>query len=204
MIQQIFTAFILGLVGGVIPGPVLAATFTEILQSGFSKSLRIVFWGMLTETVAAFVCLVTFSSLGLPQFFFYVLSFIGAGILVWIAIQLWQIRSLGLEEKVHFGVGKIVTMILANGELWIYWITVCIPKAIILGEQIRYGQFIFLLIVEVGWLISTVLVVFAFSWFRGVLSNPRVVPFMFKFFSVVFVYFALSMLYTSLIYFFQS
>jgi threonine/homoserine/homoserine lactone efflux protein len=201
MTQQILTALILGLIGGVIPGPVLAATFTEILQSGFLKSLRIVFWAMLTESFVALVSLVIFSSLGLPKSFFYALSFIGAGILVWIAVQLWKIKNLLLEEKVHFGVGKIAIMILANGVLWTYWITVCIPKAIALGGQIQYGEFLFLLLVEIGWLISTVLVAFAFSWFRGILSNPRVVPFLFKFFSVVFVYFALNMLYTSINFF---
>lgn len=203
MAQQIFTAVVLGLIGGVIPGPVLAATCTEILQSGFPRSLRIIFWAMLTETVIALVSLVVLSSFGLSQSFFYALSFVGAGILIWIATQLWKIKNLDLGEKVHFGVGKIAAMILANGVLWTFWITVCVPKAVILGEQIRYGQFLFLLLVEVGWLISTVGVALAFSWFRGILSNPRAIPFMFKFFSLVFVYFALSMLYTSVIFFFH-
>lgn len=201
MTQQIFTAFVLGLVGGIIPGPVLAATFTEIVQSGFRKSLRIIFLAMLTETAIALTCLIVFSSLGLSQSFFYALSFIGAGILIWIATQLWKIKSLDLTEKVHFGVGKIAAMILANGVLWTFWITICIPKAIALGEQIRYGQFLFLLIVEIGWLISTIGVAFVFSWFRGLLSNPRVIPFMFKFFSAVFIYFAINMLYTNIVFF---
>ncbi len=191
----------LGLVGGVVPGPVLAATFTEILQSGFSRSLRIILWALLVETAVALASLVALSSLGLSQSFFYALSFIGAGILVWIATQLWKIRSLDLGEKVHFGVGKIAAMILANGVLWTFWITVCIPKAIVLGGQIHYGQYLFLLLVEVGWLISTIGVALAFSWFRGILSNPQVVPFMFKLFSAIFVYFALSMLYTSTVFF---
>jgi len=201
MAQQILTAFILGIVGGIIPGPVLAATCTEILQSGFSKSLRIIFWAMLVETSVALVSLVILSSMGLPESFFYALSFIGAGILIWIATQLWKIRSLDLGEKVHFGIGKIAAMILANGVLWTFWITVCIPKAIVLGEQIQYGQFLFLLVVEIGWFISTVGVAFIFSWFRKMLSNLRVVPFIFKTFSIVFVYFALSMLYTSVTFF---
>jgi threonine/homoserine/homoserine lactone efflux protein len=202
MTQQIFTALILGLIGGIIPGPVLATTFTEILQSGFFKSLRIIFWAMLTETVVALVSLVVLSALGLSQAFFYALSFIGAGILIWISTQLWKIKSLDLEDRVHFGVGKIAAMILANGVLWTFWITVCIPKAIVLGKQIHYGQFLFLLLVEVGWLISTAGIAFIFSWFRGILSNPKVIPFMFKFFSLVFGYFALSMLYTSFVFFF--
>jgi threonine/homoserine/homoserine lactone efflux protein len=201
MTQQILTAFVLGLVGGIIPGPVLAATFTEILQSGFSKSLRIVFWAMLTEAIIALACLIVFSSVGFPQSFFYALSFVGAGILIWIAAQLWKIRSLDLGERIHFGIEKIAAMILANGVLWTFWITVGIPKAIALGEQIRHGQFFFLLVVEIGWLISTVGVAFVFSRFRRILSNPRVVPSMFKIFSVIFLYFALSMLYTSAVFF---
>lgn len=191
MIQQILTAFILGLIVGAIPGPVLTTIFTEVLQSGFSKSLRIVFWAMFTETTVAIASLAVFSSLGLSQSFFYALSFVGAGILIWISTQLWKIRNLDLGEKVHFGLEKIVIMMLSNGLLWTFWITVGIPKAIALGRQVQYGQFLFLLLVEVGWLISTIGVTFVFSWFRGILSNPQVVPFMFKFFSAVFVYFGL-------------
>ncbi len=201
MTQEIFTAFVLGLVGGLVPGPVLAATFTEILQGGFPKSLRIIFWAMLAETLLALISLVAFSFLGLSESFFYALSFVGAGILIWIATQLWKIKSLDVGDKVHFGIGKIFSMIFANGILWTFWITVCVPKAILLGQQLHYGQLVFLVLVEMGWLISTVGVAFAFSWFRGVLSNPKAIPRMFKLFSALFVYFALSMLYTSATFF---
>ena len=201
MTQQLITALILGLVGGIVPGPVLAATFTEILQSGFYKSLRIVFLALLTETAVALASLIALSSLGLPESFFYALSFIGAGILIWIATLLWKIRSLDSGEKVHFSFGKISAMILANGVLWTFWITVCVPKAISLGEQIRYGEYLLLALVEIGWLISTLGVALAFSMFRGVLSNPRAIPIMFKGFALIFIYFALTMLYGSTVFF---
>lgn len=197
----LITAFILGLVGGIVPGPVLAATFTEILQSGFSKSLRVVFLAMLTETAAALVSLIALSSLGFPRSFFYALSFIGAGILIWIAVQLWKVRSLDTDEKVNFSFGTIASMILANGVLWTFWITVCVPKAIAMGEQVRYGEYLFLILVEIGWLMSTVGVALAFSMFRRTLSNPRTVPIMFKGFALVFIYFALTMVYTSAMFF---
>ena len=64
MTEQLIVAFMLGLVGGIVPGPVLAATFTEILQSGFYKSLRIVFWAVFTETMVALVSIIAFSSFG--------------------------------------------------------------------------------------------------------------------------------------------
>src|SRR3989344_5840950 len=117
MIPQLLTALLLGLVGGIVPGPVITATFTEILQSGFLKSLRIVLWAMLTETLVALITLVLLESLGLSQSFFQVLSIFGAGILIWIATQLWKVRNLDTEQKVHFGLGKISAMILANGVL---------------------------------------------------------------------------------------
>ena len=156
---------------------------------------------LLTETAVALASLIALSSLGLPESFFYALSFIGAGILIWIATLLWKIRSLYSGEKVHFSFGKISAMILANGVLWTFWITVCVPKAISLGEQIRYGEYLFLALVEIGWLISTLGVALAFSMFRGVLSNPRAIPIMFKGFALIFIYFALTMLYGSTVFF---
>ena len=201
MTQQIIAAFILGLVGGIIPGPVLAAIFTEILQSGFYKSMRIILWAMLTETIVALVALLVLSSFGFSATFFNALSFIGAGILIWISTSLWKIKSLDTDQKVYFSPWKIALMILANGVLWTYWITVCIPKAIELGQQLQYGQFLFLLFVEIGWFLATAGVALVFSRFRTILSNPRVIPFIFKFFALIFLYFAASMIYHSVIFF---
>ena len=197
MIKDILSACILGLIGGIIPGPVLAATFTEILQSGFYKSFRIILWAMFTETIVALVSLLVFSSLGLSEAVFRGISFIGAGILIWIAASIWKINKIDTEEKVHFSLGKISAMIMANGVLWTFWITVCVPKAIALSEKIYVGQFLFFALVEIGWLISTVLVAYVFSRFRKALSNPRVVPILFKIFSLTFIYFAIDMVYKS-------
>jgi threonine/homoserine/homoserine lactone efflux protein len=151
--------------------------------------------------MVALVSLVVLTSFGLSQSFFMGLSFIGAGILIWISWSIWKVRRIDTEEKVYFGLGKISVMILANGVLWTFWITVCVPKAILLSQKVHYGQFLFLLLVEIGWLISTVTVALVFSSFRKLLSNPRVVPIIFKLFSLVFLYFAVSMIYQSINFF---
>lgn len=203
MSNEIISALILGLIGGVIPGPVLTATFTEILQSGFLKSLRIISWAMFTETVVALLSLLILSSMGFSEAVFSGISFIGAGILIWIAISIWKVRRIDSDEKVHFSLGKISAMIMANGVLWTFWITVCVPRAISLGEKIYLGQFIFLILVEIGWLLSTVAVAIAFSRFRKILSNPKVVPIIFKIFSLTFLYFAIDMVYKSIKFFVQ-
>jgi threonine/homoserine/homoserine lactone efflux protein len=201
MFTLLINALILGLIGGLIPGPVLAATFTEILQSGILKSMRIILWAMLTETIVALISLLAFSYMNLSESFFQGLSIVGAVILIWISTSIWKVHKIDTEEKVHFSLGKISAMIMANGVLWTFWITVCVPKAMFLSEKIAFGDYLFLLLVEIGWLISTVLVAVAFSQFRKALSNPKVVPIMFKLFALTFVYFAVDMVYKSIKFF---
>ena len=201
MIHELVIALMLGLIGGVIPGPVITAVFTEVLQSGYLKSVRIILIAMVTETMVAIISLLIFVSLDFNQGFFYALSLAGAAILIWIALSLWKVRSLDSGEKVDFGLWKIVVMILSNGVLWTYWITICIPKAILLGEQLHLGEYLFMGLVQMGWLISTMVVAFIFSRFRRALSRPRVIPVLFKVFSLAFAYFAIDMIIKSMQYF---
>jgi len=201
MIQELVIAFMLGLIGGVIPGPVITAVFTEILQSGYPKSLRIIFIALITETFVAVISLIVLASLDLQEAFFRGLSLAGAAILIWISVSIWKIRSLDTGTIIRFGLGKIVIMILSNGVLWTYWITICIPKAILLNDQMNMGAYAFMGLVQLGWLSSTLLASFLFSRFRKLLSRPKVIPVVFKIFSLAFAYFALDMIYKSILFF---
>ena len=201
MIHELIVACLLGLIGGMIPGPVITAVFTEVLQSGFPKSLRIIIIALVTESVVAVISLVILASLGFNEDFFRGLSLAGAAILIWISISIWKVKTLDTGEKVHFGFWKIILMILSNGVLWTYWITICIPKAILLGSQIHLGEYLFMALVQLGWLISTLVVAYLFSRFRNILSRPRVIPVLFKIFALAFVYFAADMVFKSIQYF---
>ena len=194
-------AFVLGLIGGVIPGPVLTAVFTEVLQGSFLKSLKIVLLAFAAESAVALLSMVLFTNMGFPEGVFKAISLVGAGILIWISTALWKVTSIESGDKLQFSFWKILVMILANGMLWTYWITICIPKAMKLGDSLMGGEYYFLTLVEVGWLITTTLTAFIFAQFRSLLSKPSVIPYLFKFFAVVFVYFALSLLYDSYDYF---
>lgn len=203
MIHELVIALMLGLIGGVIPGPVITAVFTEILQSGFVKSLRIIMIALVTETVVALISLVILDSLGFNEAFFRGLSLAGALILIWIAVSIWKVKNLDSGEKVNFSLWKLIVMILSNGVLWTYWITICIPKAILLGEGLNLGQYLFMGLVQLGWLISTLVVAFLFSRFRRVLSRPKVIPVLFKIFALAFAYFAFDMILKSIKFFIQ-
>ena len=201
MIHELIVAFMLGLIGGVIPGPVITAVFTEILQSGFIKSLRIIFIALVTESLVAIICLLLFDSLGFNEAFFRGLSLAGAGILLWISLSIWRVKALDTGQKIHFSLWKVIIMILSNGVLWTYWITICIPKAILLSDQVYLGHYLFMGLVQTGWLFSTLVVAFLFSKFRRVLSKPKVIPVLFKVFALAFAYFALDMIYKSILFF---
>ena len=151
----------------------------------------------------ALISLLILESLDFNEAFFRGLSFAGAVILVWIATSIWKIRTLDSGERVQFGLWKIVAMILSNGILWTYWITICIPKAILVGERLQQGQYLFMGLVQLGWLISTMMAAFLFSRFRKLLSGPRVIPILFKLFALAFAYFALDMIIKSIQYFTQ-
>ncbi|MEA3460582.1 MAG: LysE family transporter [Bacteroidota bacterium] len=203
MIHELVIALMLGLIGGMIPGPVITAVFTEVLQSGYLKSLRIIFIAMVVETIVALFSLIILGSLNFNEAFFRGLSLAGAIILIWIATSIWKVRSLDSGQKVHFSLWKITLMILSNGVLWTYWITICIPKAILLGDTLNLGEYLFMGLVQLGWLISTMVVAFIFSRFRKALSRPRIIPVLFKLFALAFIYFALDMAYKSISYFIQ-
>jgi threonine/homoserine/homoserine lactone efflux protein len=201
MLSILFGALVLGLIGGIIPGPVVTAIFTEILQSGLARSFRIIFIGLITETIIALICLFSLASLNIPEDVFRIISLVGAGILIWLATQIWKITKIDTKQRVHFSTGKIVAMIAANGVLWMFWITVAIPKGILLSQQIPFGGVLYVIVLELGWLLSTAGLAFIFSRFRKWLSQPHIVPVVFKLCALAFVYFAFDAVYQSARYF---
>lgn len=201
MINELITAFVFGIIGGMMPGPILAAIFTEILLSGFLKSFRVILIAFFIESIVALVSLLVLSSLNITEAVFRVISFIGAGILIWIASSIWKIKKINTGAKVNFGFLKISAMILANGVFWMFWITIFVPKAIILGNQLLFGEYLFFILVQLGWLISTIFFAFLFSRFRRLLLSPKIIPIIFKIFAIIFLYFALDMIYKSIAFF---
>jgi len=199
IITQIFSIFLLGLIAGAIPGPVIAAAFTEALRSGFSKSLRVVYRSFASEVIIASFILAVFFSFDIDPKFFYAVSLIGAAVLAWMAFQVWKVKEIGGSEEI-FTFRKVFLLMLGNGLLWIFWVTICVPQAFLLNKTIVGGSILFLVLFEAGWLLSTASMVFVFSRFRELLIKKKVVPIVFKFFSLLLVFFAVKMLVESAVY----
>jgi threonine/homoserine/homoserine lactone efflux protein len=197
-------AFTLGFVGGAIPGPVLTTIFTEIIETNFTWSLRVLFWAMLLETAVRLSALLLVGSLPLNGVVFQSLSLLGAAVLLRIAAKVWRMRTVGQGSAQSFGFWTLALMIVSNGMMWTYWLTACVPDAMALGREVPYGEYLFLLVFELGWFASTFLMMCLFASFKRVLSNSRVMPILFKCFALVFAGFALHLAIGSFRYVFVS
>lgn len=194
---QFSSIFVLGFIGGAIPGAILTSTFTEVIRKGFVKSLRVIFFAGVSEIiVATFIMLILFS-LHIPQSFFYGISLIGAVVLLWMAQQIWTIKNLHDKGEL-FDFKKIFLLTIFNGPLWIFWSTICVPQAYLLSQKINGGQILFLLLFEIGWLVSTLLLTFLFSRFRPLLIKGKAVSVVFKIFALILIFFAIRLAIASL------
>lgn len=192
--MQIFSVLTLGIIGGSIPGPIMAATFTESVRRGFARSLLVILRALVAESIVAILILTLFFSFNIPQYFFYVISFGGSIMLFYLALQVWKINKIDREEREIFSFLKIFILTILNGPFLIFWITICVPQAFLMKQQIPQGHIIFLLLFELGWIISITAWTFLFSRFRSSLTKEKIVPIVFKIFSLILVYFAISLL----------
>ncbi len=185
VIGSLFEAFLLGLIGGATPGPILTGTFAEILNSSFRKGMRIVFLALIAETVGAFLAIYIVYKIGLSKIAIQIISIGGAIVLFWLASKVWKIEKINIESKQILTFYQIIILTALNSGYWIFWIAVGIPKALILDSVLIGGKFIFLFIFEIAWLLATTLLAFVFFKFRPVLEKKNLVSITFKILAIV-------------------
>ena len=191
-LNTLIEIFLLGVVGGAVPGPIMTSVFAETLRSRFSKSLSVVFRALAAESIVALFVLLSFSFLDLPEYAFQVISLSGALVLVWLALQVWKISMVERESKEIFTFAKIFVLTILNGGFWIFWITVAVPRAFALDASVPFGKFLFLLVFELGWLAAMLSFGFIFSRFRELLRKKNLVSATYKFLAILLALFALK------------
>jgi threonine/homoserine/homoserine lactone efflux protein len=192
MIFSLLEVLLLGLICGLIPGPVLTAVFTESIRRGWLSARRIVLWAAAGELLMSVTCVAGLSFFDPKSSLFSVLSMLGALILVSLSWDLWRIEELSENEPL-FSRQRIFFLALFNGMAWIFWITVCTPQAINLGAEIKGGQWIFILVFEAGWLASTFLLSYLFGFFRPFFQSNERLRLLYRVIALLFLAFALKL-----------
>lgn len=183
--ELLIEAFLLGLVGGAVPGPILTGTFAEILNTNFSRGMRIIFWALMAETIGALFTIYIFYQLGLSKIIIQVISVCGVVILFWLAFKIWKINKINSEPKKILTFSQVIFLTALNGGYWIFWITIGVPKALLLSNILTGGKFIFLTIFEFGWFFATTLLTFTFFKFRPLLERKNLVGITFKILALI-------------------
>lgn len=192
LILETINIFLLGVIGGATPGPILASSFTESLRKGFIGSFRIIFMAMVSEIMVALSVLVIFFTFSIPQIIFSLISLAGVLVLIWLASQIWKINKFNEGGEI-FTFKKIFLLTILNGPFWIFWITICVPQAFLLKQKIAGGQYLFLILFELGWLFSTVFLTFIFSRFKPLLIKGRLIGLTLKILALILIYFAIRL-----------
>lgn len=201
LISQILEVLFLGIIGGAVPGPILTAVFAEVLNRGFKRSFAVAIKALIAETLVAAVVLIFFFSWNVPADYFYIMSLGGAVVLFWLAKQVWGIEKVASDKMEIFSFPKILLLTVLNGAFWIFWITICVPRAFELKQAVSGGHLLFLLVFEAGWLITVVALAYIFSKFRSLLLKKKLVSTVFKIFALLLVFFGLKSIWGSVVYF---
>jgi threonine/homoserine/homoserine lactone efflux protein len=133
---MLIEAFLLGLVGGAVPGPILTGAFTEALNTNFFRSTRIIFYALIAETVGALFAIYVIYKIGLSKTAINIISIGGAIVLFWLAYKIWKIDKINTEAKKILTFYEIVILTALNSGYWIFWIAVGVPKALTLDVVI--------------------------------------------------------------------
>ncbi|MEI6396492.1 MAG: LysE family transporter [Candidatus Taylorbacteria bacterium] len=185
MFSTLSEAFVLGLIGGAVPGPILTGTFTEILRAGFMKGMRVILWALVAETLGALLAVFILYSLGLSHLAIQIISICGAIVLFWLASKVWKINQIDSESKQILSFPRILILTALNSGYWVFWITVGVPKALLLNQTLVGGKFIYLLIFEIAWLVATTFLAFVFFKFRPLLLKKNLIGTTFKVLAVI-------------------
>ncbi|OGG60349.1 hypothetical protein A2765_06360 [Candidatus Kaiserbacteria bacterium RIFCSPHIGHO2_01_FULL_56_24] len=190
-------ALTLGIVGGLIPGPILTLLLISVLQGGLSAGIRAFVWAMLSEVVIAGGFLLIATQLSLSDTVFAVIGLVGGLVLLHFSYRVFQLRSVTVQNgEIIFTPTKIFIISGTNATLYIFWITVCFPLIWQLGATwgLVEAAVSYFLAFEFGWGSATFCMMLIFLFARATLTNERIMHKVYIFLSLVLAAFGLNML----------
>lgn len=204
--SDILTAIILGFTAGLSPGPIILLAFSEILRSpkeGLKNWGKYLMIAGVTEFFIGLFLIVSASYFQIPQIILHILSLFWGGLLLFIAYQVFQIRTIKYEDGTKgksVESWKVALFVILNGPLWLFWISVCVPVAFRLESQIYGGALLFIFIFEISMVVGLACILFGFHSFRSFFSKESVVHTIFTILSGILVLLAIKILYPEILF----
>ncbi len=190
-------AFVLGAIGGVVPGAVLTILLVSALQGGLVGGLRAFFWAMLSEILIAGGLLLLAAQLSMGEEVFMAIGFVGGVVLLYFAWQVFKLRSIQIHNTpALFTPGKILLLSATNAPLYIFWTTICFPLIWQLSTRWPFSvaAVSYFASFEVGWGITTFSMLLLFVFSRRTLANEGVMGKVFMSVALILAGFGINML----------
>lgn len=203
---DILTPIFLGFIGGVTPGPIIFLAFSEVLKDSkkglVNGGVYLLFAGI-TEFFIGLFLISTSKNLNLSPIVFHALAIAGIILLIYIAINIFRINSINPKNKpTKINSKHIIALMLLNGPLWMFWLSVCLPAAFSLGQVFKYGEYLFLVIFELSMMSGLAIMLFGFNAFREHFSNEKIVRRIFQILTFLLSLLIIKMIYSESIYFY--
>ena len=200
--QILLDAFLLGLVGGVVPGSILTIILVSVLQGGYKAGFRAFLWSFLAEITVVTLLLLIILSLPLSDTVFSYIGLMGGVVLFYFAYQIVGISKISHpdEKTVLFSAGKIYFMSATNAPLYIFWTAVCAPLIWQLTEQfsVPFAAVSFMTAFELGWGLATFAVMLIFVKSHQILTNPMIMKRVYQTVALFMIFLGFRILYTSI------
>ncbi|KKU55653.1 MAG: hypothetical protein UX77_C0009G0029 [Parcubacteria group bacterium GW2011_GWA1_47_11] len=202
--KDIATTLYLGIIGGLVPGPILFLGLSEMVISrkkGINRGSMYIIVAGLTEMAIGLFLIITASWLKIPAIVFHGFAIIGIGLLIYIAIELFKLKKIDYQqEQKNVGVSQVILLMIFNGTVWLFWLSVCLPIAFSLGSQINLGEYLFVLIFEVAMVATMLTIFFGFSYFQKFFYDKKNVETFLNVLSFLILLVAVKVLYEELVF----
>lgn len=171
-------AFVLGAIGGLIPGAILTMILISSIRDGWWGAVRIFLWSALAEIIIAGALLFAGTLVPLNPVHFQLVGIAGGIMLLFLAYRVLTLQSVTSElQKETFSPREVFTLTATNAPLYIFWITVCFPLIFQLAEQwtLKVAAFTYFIAFEIGWCMATFLMLLIFVKANSLVQNTKII-----------------------------
>jgi threonine/homoserine/homoserine lactone efflux protein len=126
------TAAVLGLSGGLAPGPLTTLLFTQTLRHGPREGLKVALAPLITDGLFVVLAALAMEQLADLDIAFGIISLAGAAFLGWLAWDTWQVVEISVEPGAENpgSLFKAIGVNLLNPHPYLFWFTVGGPMVV--------------------------------------------------------------------------
>lgn len=172
--MNLLDLFLIGVIGGLTPGPITALLLGETFKSGYKKGLQIPLAMLFSNLIVAPFSIVILFLGSEINFFLSIVRYIGAGILIFLGCCEWK-NSGKLELAVSSNPFKRALMMdMLNPHPYIFWFTILAPAIVLkLKSEGLFAGILCWIIFVTGLVGTKIIIVFLAHRLRPLLNTDR-------------------------------